>query len=415
MFLSFAFAAVVGPAASIPATGEPPAALAPFDELMTTFVAEHGVPGAALAVVKDGKLMLARGYGYAERDDKVPVEPTSLFRIASVSKPITAAAVLKLVEEGKLALDAKAFGLLRLEPFLEPGATVDPRLAAVTILQLLNHTAGFDRGASFDPMFRSTQIAEKLGVPAPAGTEAIIRYMMGRRLDFDPGARYVYSNFGYCVLGRTIEEVTRQSYETYVKEQILKPFGIETMRIGKSLREERAPGEVVYYDDRDDRRGPAVVGAIGHPVPRPYGTWYHESLDAHGGWIASVIDLARFAAAFSERPPRRILRPETLKIMIARPPGRPGHEEDGAPAETYYACGWSVRPTGDDRATLWHAGSLPATESLLVLRHDGLAWAVLFNAHGRRGKGFVDLIDPLLHRAAARVTSWPARDLFEAK
>ncbi|MBN1419433.1 MAG: beta-lactamase family protein [Planctomycetes bacterium] len=395
-----------------PATGEACPDLAPFDDLMVSFMAERDVPGAALAVVKDGRLVLARGYGWADREAKRPVEPGSLFRIASLSKPITAVAVIRLVQEGKLALDAKVFDLLGVEPFLPPGREVDPRLREITILQLLRHTAGFDRGRSFDPMFRSIEIARALGTDPPAGPPEIIRYMWGRPLDFDPGARHAYSNFGYCVLGRAIEKVTGETYEAYVRARILAPLGIRDMWIGKTLPEGRAENEVVYYGGGRKRR--AVVGRIGEFVPPPYGAWYLEAMDAHGGWIASAVDLARFIAAFRDRERCPILKPESVRDLFARPPGLAGYDEDGKPKASYYACGWAVRPRGEGGAfTAWHSGSLDGTAALMVRRHDGLGWVVLFNRqNGEDGKYLADAIDPLLHRAAAAVKRWPEKDLF---
>jgi len=396
-----------------PVTGEACADLAPFDALMLSFMAEREVPGAALAVVKDGKLILARGYGWADREAKKPVEPASLFRIASLSKPITAVAVMRLVEDGRLSLDAKVFDLLAVEPFLPPGRGVDPRLREVTILQLLNHTAGFDRGRSFDPMFRSIEIARALGTDPPAGPKEIIRYMWGRPLDFDPGSRYAYSNFGYCVLGRAIEKVTGKTYEEYVSERILAPLGIRDMRIGRTLLDGRVDREVAYYAGGRNRR--AVVGKIGEFVPPPYGAWYLEAMDAHGGWIASAIDLARFVAAFRDPAHCPLLSPESVRTLFARPAGPAGDEKDGKPKDSLYACGWAVRPRGEDGAfNAWHSGSLDGTATFMVRRHDGLGWVVLFNRqNGKDGKYLSDAIDPLLQKAADAVKTWPERDLFE--
>ena len=156
----------------------------------------------------------------------------SLFRIASISKSFTAVAVLKLVEEGKLSLDAKAFPLLGIQPAVQSFVDPEPRLRQITVRQLLQHTGGWDRDQSFDPMFRSERIARANLTPPPASSVAVIRYMLSRQLDFDPGARHAYSNFGYCVLGRLIEKVTGQKYEAYVREKILAPIGIAVRIIG---------------------------------------------------------------------------------------------------------------------------------------------------------------------------------------
>jgi len=107
-----------------------------------------------------------------------------------------------------------------------------------------------------------------------------------------------------------------------------------------------------------------------------------------------------------------LLKPETIRTMFARPAGAPGHNADGTPRDHYYGCGWSVRPVGD-RANHWHMGMVVGTATLLVRRHDGLNWAVLFNAHaGPEGKFLAGEIDPLVHRAADAVTQWPDIDLF---
>jgi len=133
-------------------------------------------------------------------------------------------------------------------------------------------------------------------------------------------------------------------------------------------------------------------------VPWPYGGFCLEAMDAHGGWLASAIDLVRFAASIDT-----VLDAKTLDLMVARPDGL-------KPEAVYYGCGWMVRPMGKDgKRNLWHAGSLPGTSTLLVLRHDGLIWAALFNDR-TRGEG---KIDPALHRAADAVTQWPAGDLFQ--
>jgi N-acyl-D-amino-acid deacylase len=396
--------------APAPAVAPTNAGLEPFDRLMTSFLSWHDVPGASLAVVRNGRLVMARGYGWADVERKRPVESTSLFRIASLSKPITAVAVLTLVEAQKLALDAKPFLLLDGKP---PARHPAPRLPDITVLHLLQHTGGFDRSKSFDPMFRSFDIARELHESQPATPDMIIRYMMSRALDFAPGGRYAYSNYGYCVLGRVIEKVSGVSYEQYVRERVLARLGIRDMRIGKTLPEGRAENEVVYYD-HDPGTEPAVVGPIGQSVPRPYGAWYLEAMDSHGGWIASAVDMARFASAFDESSPVKILCLETVRTMFARPAGLAGFEGDGQPKAAYYGCGWMVRPTPDGRANQWHSGELPGCSALMVRRHDGLAWAVLFNKRaGRDGIALPNAIDPLLHIAADSVTAWPAVDLFE--
>src|SRR5262249_30258373 len=153
---------------------------------MREFLAKHRIPGAALAVTRHGRLVYARGFGLADLAKADPVRPDALFRIASVSKPVTAAAVPKLAEPGRLtphdgALDPPRPGL-RTPP-------ADPRWGRVTVRELLQHRGGWDRQKSFDPMFRSARIARSLGTTPPAAASDVVRYMLGQPLDFDPGAR----------------------------------------------------------------------------------------------------------------------------------------------------------------------------------------------------------------------------------
>ncbi len=400
------------PGRRIPVRGQSSPCLAPFDETLEAFLVQKHIPGAALAVVTRGRLVLARGYGWADPASGSPVLPTSLFRIASLSKALTAAAILQLAEQGKLSLQSKPFELLGIEPFLPPGRKVDPRLEQVTLFQLLHHTGGFDRRASFDPMFRSVEIARALGKRPPALQGDIIRFMWGRPLDFAPGTRFAYSNFGYCVLGRVIEKVTGKTYEEYVKEHVLTPLGIRRMRIGRTLPSAKAPGEVSYYGKKGET-APAVTGKIGKPVPPPYGSFYLEAMDSHGGWIASAVDMARFASAFDDPKGCPILSRAWVERMFALPPGPAGFDEKGRPKPVYYACGWLVRPTGRGKANEWHTGSLPGTATLMVRRHDGLCWVVFFNTRYDPGGGSLTRgIDPLLHKAADSVKRWPSWDLF---
>ena len=399
---------------AVVSTGRQFAELKSFDELMQGFVCDNEIPGAALAVAKDGRLVYARGFGYADIEQQQPVQPESLFRIASISKPFTAVATLQLVEQGKLGLNDAVFGLLPHKPHLAMGDTVDPRLDQVTIAHLLRHQGGWNRKESIDPLFHSIEIASVLDKSPPATQDDIIRFMMGWPLDFDPGERYAYSNLGYCLLGRVIEQVSGRRYGDYMVNEFLRPLGIESMRLARTLPSARAENEVKYYP-QGERVGIAVTGEnIGTKVSRPYGAWSIESFDSLGGWIASAPDLVRFASAVDRYQQSGILNEKTIATMIERPAkGHFGNDEKGKPDVTHYGCGWSVRPTNNGKTNRWHTGGLSGTSTILVLRHDGLCWAVLFNTNlTSDGKKPSSKIDPLVHKAADAVTAWPSHDLF---
>lgn len=389
-----------------------PSALPSFDHEMQLFMTERAIPGGALAIVKDRHLIYARGYGRADRDHPAPVTATSRFRIASLSKPVTAAAVFKLIEDKKLALDDRAFTRLPLKSLLPADATPDERLARITLRQLLQHTAGWDRDKTYDPMFRTKQIATELGLAPPAGPRDIIRHHLGKPLDFDPGTRYAYSNFGYCLLGRIIEEISGETYEAFTRRAVLAPAGTRQMQLGKSPATARATDEVRYHTP-DNAMGENLFAPDGPKVPWPDGGFALESMDANGGWIASVIDLARFVAALDPAAPRPLLTRAVFDAMHAPPPPPVSRNDDGTLKAAYYACGWNVRPVGTaGKFNAWHTGSLPGTYTLLVRRWDGLSWAALFNQRSLDHKTRDAAIDPALHRAAAAVEKWPTEDLF---
>jgi N-acyl-D-amino-acid deacylase len=381
---------------------------------MDEFMQARKVPGGALAVVKERCLVYAKGYGWADREKKLPARPETLFRIASVSKPITAVAVMKLVEQGCLSLEARAFEVADLHP--EPGhegATVDERIWKITVRQLLQHTGGWDRDQSGDPMFRWKEFTHPTVSDCPLNPGRIISRMFWQRLDFDPGARYAYSNFGYAVLGRLIEKVTGQPYERFVREKVLAPVGIERMRVGAS--DGSREGESTYYTPEEAKVRSVFPGVAGK-VAEPYGAFCLEAMDAHGGWVASAVDLARFAAALDDPRKSPLLTPETFQTLYAAPPPPAWRKKDGSLQDAYYGCGWMVRPVGrEGRANYWHSGSLPGTSSLLVRRWDRLSWVVLFNQRSSERRLPDDAIDGALHRAAAAVKRWPEGDLFVNK
>ena len=414
-FLSLSGLAMTSVATGIGAAGGKTAGKLPieeaFDGAMTAFMSARGVPGGSLAVAAGGRLVFVSGYGFADRAARRPVEPESRFRIASISKPITAIAVLRLVEQGRLSLDARVVPLLKVEPFLPGGRKVDLFLDKITVRHLLQHTGGWDRDKTFDPMFRSRWIAERLGVACPAGNGDIIRFMFGRPLDFEPGTRYAYSNFGYCVLGRVIERVTGRGYEAFVRDEILAPIGVRHMRVGASLPAGRAPGEVQYYTP-DDERAESVFATPPVKVPVPDGGFCLETMDAHGGWIASATDLVRVATALTLERPGALLKDETLRTMLAPPPAPVARRTDGSLQDWWYGCGWSVRPVKDGGVHSWHSGSLPGTFTLLVRRADGVTWAALFNQRSNDKRLPDDAIDSALHRAVDSVQEWPREDLF---
>ncbi len=391
----------------LPRTGPSVRELSPFDDQVLGYMRKHRIVGGAVAVVREGRLLLARGYGHADREARTPVQPTSLFRVASVSKPLTGMAVLAAIEDGvgQLSLDTVAFPYLGLEPFLKNGDILDPRLMRITVEQLLHHSGGWDRSRSGDLMFQHFHAARDLGIPSPPDHRSLIRWAMGRPLDFDPGSRYAYSNFGYCVLGRVLEKATGKGYEEYVRSRLLIPMGAPKMRIGRARRQEKLPAEVSYYD-AEDRKGRNIhSGDPEREVPLPY-TLSPALMDAHGGWVASAVDLARVVTKLDYPGDRPVLKASSLQQLFGPPPAPLARASDGRLEDVYYGCGWQVRRAARG-INYWHVGGMDGTTSILVRLATGLSWAAVFNTRAPGGE-----LDGILHEAAGAVTTWPRHDLF---
>ena len=382
----------------------------PYEQSVRDLMRKYAMPGGAIAVVRDGKLLYARGFGYADVEGRKPVQPDALFRIASVSKPITSAAVMKLVEEGKLNLDD------RVAPFIAhltpaPGATVDPRWEQITVRHLLSHSGGWDRSkpnGGFDPIDRPLIAAAAVNAPAPASSETLIRYMKGMPLDFNPGEKFAYSNFGFIILGRVIERVSGMPYEEYVRTRVLQPVGARRTQQGKSRMSAALADEVKYYMPGSGLNWPMVPSVFPGEgmVPLNYGGYHLEAGDASGAWVSSTIDLLRFVNGVDGRDsPPDIFRPQLVAEMTS----------NGATvcpdATCYYAGGWFVRPV-QGGATWWHGGDLPGTKAFLVRSYYNVSWVALFNTSAPNT--LTSELDAALWKALAGVTSFPTNDLFSS-
>ncbi len=397
----------------LPALGLEPAAtegakIAKVDKAVKQILSKYKIPGATIAVMKDGKLVYAEGYGFSDKAAKEKAKPETLLRIASVSKTITAVATLKLVQEGKLRLDDRAFDILDdLHP--PDGMEPDPRLAQITVKDLLRHSGGWVTAEAGDPQFASLQIAAALGIPSPPDARTVIRFMMGQPLQRDPGTQYSYSNFGYNVLGRIIEKKTGQTYENHVLAQVLLPAGIRRMKIGSTLKEQRAQGESAYHANPGEPLMDAVYPTLGQ-VPQAYGGWCHQVLDAHGGWIASAVDLLRFVRVVEGSGGQpKLLTDETLATMTAYQ-GLPG---DGQSPAHYYALGWNVDNPGTPQEEWSHSGALSGSNATLLTRRvDGISYAVLFNSLPTDYAGFFNELVPEMRAVINAVPKWPDKDLF---
>ena len=370
------------------------------DEVFSNFMNDWDVPGGSIAIVRNGRLIYARGFGYADRESNELVQPHHLFRIASISKPITSIAIMKLIDQGLINIDAKVFGTDGILNGPDYNTILDSRVEDITVRHLLRHTSGWGFiNGHHDPMFYNQYIARRMGEKPPVGPGTIIKFMLTTQtLDSNPGINYFYSNFGFCILGRVIEQASGKSYENYVKAELLGPLGISEMQLGQNLYENKAPNEVKYYDYSGSSLTNSVYGTD-ERVPWPYGGFNIEAMNSHGGWIASAIDIVRLLVAvdgFDTKPD--IISQSSIQLMVT-----PSN------ANSYYGMGWAVNPWGN----WWHTGSLPGTSSITVRTNGGLGWAVLFNTRPSNWQDFNLSIDNMIWKAIGGVDNWPTHDLFE--
>jgi CubicO group peptidase (beta-lactamase class C family) len=258
-------------------------------------------------------------------------------------------------------------------------------------------------------MFKAIEIAEAAKTEPPAGAEAVIRYMLGRPLDFDPGTKYAYSNFGYNVLGRIIEKVSGQSYGAYVQARVLAKAGAMHLQLGRSLAADRLPDEVVYYPFASAPSSRSVFPPLKAEVPPPYGGFHLEAMDAHGAWLAHTIDYVRLLGALDGSRGAPLLAPSSIDLLTARPAAPVSVD-----AAAYYGLGIQVRPVrgAGTGANWWHSGSLPGSMTYAVRLASGWSWAAFFNSRPRDSRPFQSEIDRSINAALAAVTPPSSGDLF---
>ena len=371
-----------------------------IDAAMRDVMRRYSPPGIAVAVVRDGKLVFTAAYGNADLAGTMPLEPDHLFRVASVSKPITGIAALRAAEEGLLDIEAKAFEILA--PYLPP-SDADSRIGDITVWHLMHHTGGWRLwGYPNDPLFRTKEIADDLGVAMPPSPQDLVRWLAKQPLSFDPGTDFNYTNIGYVALGRVVEQSTGFDYEDFVQRFVLEPAGITTARLGGITREERFPEEVEYESFRD-RIWKSVYDGVTVVDEPAYGGINLFGFDASSAWAISAVDMARLAAATdgAETYPDVITR-ESFRTMtrVGTPPGTPP-----------VGVAWFLGTNAVGSTQEWnHSGGMPGTTSLLARLTSGVIVAVVSNT-ARDGNFYSDLSGGLID-AVNGITDWPETDLF---
>ncbi len=375
-----------------PIAGETTPQFAALSDYMVKTLNELNIPGATLCVARAGRIVFRQGFGWSDPYSGIAITPDTVVRIASVSKLVTGMLILKLFEdELPAALDRKVFGRDGLLPDARyTDHLLDPKVLEITLKHLLQHTGGWDSSV-YEPQFDLVTIAKAMNVAAPASSVDVIKFMLrNKKLQYPPGTRYRYSNFGYNILGRIIEHRTGMGYEAAARKLILQPAGVWFALIGGDTLEARFTAETVYHDDpRWPDNVPSQSG-VGEGTAA-YNGFHMKTLDSHGGWVMTSKDLVRFADAIDGRSGvPRLLKASTIALMETSNP-HIGDAEAG--------LAWRLE------AGAWiHSGAMIAgAHSYLARRGDGMTWAVIYNSYPVDPKHFDESVKLLLAKTCKGV------------
>ncbi len=338
-----------------------------IDDTITAYMEDKGVPGLSIAISRNGKLAYAKGFGEADQAANEWVHPNHRFRIASVSKPVTAAAMMRVVDYCGLDLDQRVFGDGALLGNIYGTSPYTDREEDITVNHLLKHTTGW-----------TTDGVWQVGGSDP---NAVVDWQLdSHNPSSDPGSVFQYMNADHVTAGRVIERRTGRSYEQWVKDELLTPSCITGMEIGGSSLAERKPGEVVYYGGS------------------PY-SLNLSRMDANGGWIARPIDLLMLMRRIDgDSAQADLISSNSLMAMLT-----------GSAPNSGYGLGTLIN------GTWWgHNGCMDGSTAFLVYRDDGIAFAVTCNTRPDDDScawGIRSIIDGLIDTLVA-ADALPDFDLF---
>jgi len=316
------------------------------DDFVQSELKRQNIPGLALVVQQDGKVVYSKGYGYANLEQAIPATAEQRFQIGSISKQFSAAAVMLLVEEGKMALDDKIGRHL---------GAVPPEWDSITVRHILTHTSGLPR--DLDPALEA--VARVHGAYT---TEQVLAILKDYKPVTPPGAQYAYSNVGYQLMGVIIEKVTGSFYGDMIQNRIFKPLGMTTARI---IDFHDLSGTATGYMMEDNKLKALDMARM----PAGIQTYYRSGA---GGIEMSALDLAKWDASLSTE---KILKKSSIDQMWA--PG--ALVEKGSNYTISYGLGWVISDF-NGHPKVYHSGGMAAfSTDYLHYTNDKLTVIVLTN------------------------------------
>lgn len=334
-----------------------------YAELVEQKMKAGNIPGAVVGVVEGERLASYGAFGLRDVERRLPMRPTTLFQIGSVTKPLTATLALLLASQGELDLDAS------LGEYLPADSEARDAIRAITLRQLLSHTSGLPR----DPVNRRDRPGSP-SVMLPYSTQELYAGLRETKLEAPSGQRFAYSNLGYLLAGHVLELATGEDYRTLLRERLFEPLRMDASGIDPSDEQEKQLA--VHYWPEDARRTPRE-------------RWKFGEIAGASGVFSSVFDLARFAVAqYSEEEDLLAgFRSELHKPVL---PLEGGHGRS-------VALGWFVDPLPPGGKILGHGGEVDGHSACLaVLPEQRLALIVLCNQGGDSAEALCRLLMPAL-------------------
>ena len=369
-----------------------------MDSIMQRYLKRWEIHGAQLAISRHDSLLYARGFGYADKDRKIPMEPSYIMRMASVSKLVTATGIMKLRDMGKIRLSDKVFGPKGiLNDTFYVNSIRDKRYFDITVEQLLRHKAGFTNYAG-DAIFSTRYIIQQNHLTTPPDHRTLLRIVLRRHLGYTPGAAQRYCNIGYTLLSLIIEKRTGMSYNDFMQRYVLNPAGCYDFHIAGNYLKDRRPNETVYYMHSSSVPVPEFNNS-GRMVVRCYGENDITTALGAGAWVASAAELCRLVASIDgDRIVPDVISPQAVKLMTQE---MPDHQ---------FSLGWNFTP----RNRPWiRTGSLVGTSALVLRYPDGECWVFITNTSTWKGHKFSQDTMALFEKLRKRFGSkMPKRNMF---
>ena len=371
-------------------------ALKGLDKKVEAYMKRWEMKGASLAITRNDSLLYAKGYGWADEESGVEMQPSHIMRMASVSKLITAVGIMVLQDRDSLSIKDTVFGPSGiLTDSLFNSAIKDKNYHKITIEHLLRHQGGFYR----DPLFSSRDVKHQLQLENPPVKEDFYGLILKHRLSFMPGSWQKYSNFGYLLLSEIIEKVSGMPYEEFIRKEVLAPAGCYDMHIGGNYYEDKRDNEVRYYTHNGDGKYIEDYSDNGEMVERCYGGNNIPLLSGAGAWCASPAEIARLVASIDGRPEvPDISSQESFKQMT-----------EYFDNETY-SLGWN--DTAPEKG--WsRTGTLSGTCALVRQFPDGECWIMITNTSTYRGPSQARYTEALFKQCRELYSDMlPERNLF---